>query len=97
MLSHASAKVSSPSRVRMSRLCLKEELPVLSTDRDRPENMSSDVKSSAKAETPTPARSLPSPDPQWGGEGKGSGGKQTISSNLNLFKVTERVRKTDWH
>lgn len=27
----------------------------------------------------------------------GAGWKQTISGNQNLFKVTERVRETDWH
>lgn len=72
-------------------LCLKEELPILSAETGQRKCQA--ISNQALSWISTPAQSLPSPDLQWGGVGD----RQTISGNLNLFKVTERVRETDWH
>lgn len=61
--------------------------------RDGPENMSSDMKSSAKLILDSSSI----PPISWPAMGQEEGGEQTISGNPNLFKVTERVRETDWH
>ncbi len=78
------------------RLCLKEQLPIWSAETSQ--RIRQVISNQGLSWISTPVQPPPISWPAMGREEEEEGvGEQTISGNLNLFKVTERVRETDWH